>query len=382
MSAPLAIFVDRTACSTVTGRHRRSDQIVELLRSSGFEVLTVAGRNRGSGTIAYALSCLLFYARATLIIWIKRPNLIWLPVPWPLIIPYTKSILVVDQRDDYITNVAKKSVLLAKALAFLSKGIYLVCEKSIHVSAIKNDGDKHYLPTAITRDESIPLVPRDGLAPILYPSSSRLGSGDLSKRLKGSIDFSLLDGGDDSLNGRVVLIPFSVDQYTEVFHSNRLSDVLSRGALPVFVSDCLPRSDTWFYPLFVSYQQIVNECSSTISVTVSSVKYLSRVREVIDERSVESWYEVRSLIGSDDSSSEPLSVNKKGGHFIITKMIPPLWCWIRCLLLLFGAALLAINEFHITAHTLIVIAFVQLAGFALAEFSKMLTVFLKDLFRR
>lgn len=296
MSAPLAIFVDRTGCSTITGQHKRSDQIIELMRSSGFKVLTVAGRNRGSGTIAYALSCLLFYARASLTIWIKRPNLIWLPVPWPLITPYPKSTLVVDQRDDYITNVAKKSVLLAKALVFLSKGICLICEKVIHVSAIEKDGTQHYLPTAIERDSSDQCLLKKHLVPLVYPSSSRLGSGALTKRLQSVLGDVGLVGREQIRPGQVVLIPFAVDQHTEFFHSNRLSDVLTRGGLPVFVSVEPPRGDAWFYPLFVTFEQLMSEKVSKPQTTVASVEYAETVRAVIEDRSIDRWIEFQRFI--------------------------------------------------------------------------------------
>ena len=296
MSAPLAIFVDRTGYSTITGQHRRSDQIIELMRSSGFKALTVAGRNRGAGTIAYALSCLLFYARATLIIWIKRPNLIWLPVPWPLIIPYPKSTLVVDQRDDYITNVAKKSVLLAKALVFLSKGICLICEKVIHATAIEKDGAHHYLPTGIQRDTSGQRLLQKDLAPLIYPSSSRLGSENLTKRLQSVLGDVGLVGREQLRPCQIVLIPFVVDQHTKFLHSNRLSDVLSRGGLPVFVSVEPPREDAWFYPLFVTFEQLMSEKVSKPQTTVASVEYAETVRAVIEDRSIDRWIEFQRFI--------------------------------------------------------------------------------------
>jgi len=296
MSAPLAIFVDRTGCSTITGQHRRSDQIIELMRSSGFKALTVAGRNRGAGTIAYALSCLLFYARASLTIWIKRPNLIWLPVPWPLIIPYPKSILVVDQRDDYVTNVAQKSISLSKVLAFLSKGMCLICEKVIHVSAIEKDGAHHYLPTAIQRDTSGQRLLQKDLAPLIYPSSSRLGSENLTKRLQSVLGDVGLVGREQLRPGQIVLIPFVVDQHTKFLHSNRLSDVLSRGGLPVFVSVTPPRKVAWFYPLFVTFEQLIREKVSTVHSTVTSLEYVDCVSQVIKERTWTRWADFKEKI--------------------------------------------------------------------------------------
>jgi hypothetical protein len=289
VTALLAIFVDRTGKSTVTGRHRRSDQIIELLRSSGFEVLTIAGRNRGAGTIAYGLSCLWFYACASLTIWRKRPNLIWLPVPWPLIIPYTKSILVVDERDDYITNVAKKSDLIARILAFLSRRICCICKKVICVSAIEKDGDKYYLPTAIQREGYSRILSQKDLAPLIYPSTSRLGSRDLTKDLQNALRGIGLVGQEDIKVGQIVLVPFTVNRHTKFMHSNRISDVLSRGGLPIIVSDELPEEDAWFYPLSVTFEQLISKQITTLSLTVASVEYLDCVSQIMRDRTPRRW---------------------------------------------------------------------------------------------
>lgn len=75
-----------------------------------------------------------------------------------------------------------------------------------------------------------------------------------------------------------------------------------------------------------------------------------------------------------------MKLAKFNDHFFLVKMIPPFWCWVRFFILFFVSLSLFLFGFYVTAHTLIVIAFVQLAGFTLAEFSKVLANFLKDSF--
>ena len=75
-----------------------------------------------------------------------------------------------------------------------------------------------------------------------------------------------------------------------------------------------------------------------------------------------------------------MKLAKFNDHFFLIKMIPPFWCWVRFFILVLFSLFLFIFRFSVTAHMLIVIAFVQLAGFTLAEFSKVLANFLKDSF--